>query len=182
MLGTRCGVGCQPPEYAITDMAYFPFYRYALPLKNLFRHFRPGLPVTDVVGNTDWCPCWWITQSLYGTGAQRKLRYADDKPWTTASPEGFITPCIRYMTGKPVISGYITQNPCHLQPPVWPDVPCRCAVRNMRVCEPFGPEQRKGLWLTMFWSRKPGPGCVSGCRVLPRGALCQWERCLFCPA
>ncbi len=31
----------QPPEYAITDMAYFPFTVMPLPLKNLFRHFRP---------------------------------------------------------------------------------------------------------------------------------------------
>ena len=38
----------QPPDDAITDMSYFPFYRYAMTFEELFWHFLPGLPVTGV--------------------------------------------------------------------------------------------------------------------------------------
>lgn len=102
----------QPPEYAITDTAYFPFYRYAM----TFEDFVPAFSSWFVGGQ---CSAAILTgvradESLnrfMGLVSQRKLRYADDKPWTTASLKVFITPCIRYMTGKPVISGYITPEP-----------------------------------------------------------------------
>ncbi len=56
MLGTRCDMGSPAPEEAITDMEYFPFYQYAMTLKNLFPHFLPGLPVTGVEWQADRCP------------------------------------------------------------------------------------------------------------------------------
>lgn len=46
-----------------------------------------------------------------GLESQRKLRYADDNPGPQRHLKGFITLCIRCMTGKPVISGYITPEP-----------------------------------------------------------------------
>ncbi|EAZ7017389.1 phosphoadenosine phosphosulfate reductase, partial [Salmonella enterica] len=80
----------QPPADAITDMAYFPFYRYAM----TFEEFVPAFS-TWFTGNQ--CGVAILTgvradESLnrfIGLTSQRKLRYADDKPWTTASPEGF---------------------------------------------------------------------------------------------
>ncbi|GCK78891.1 phosphoadenosine phosphosulfate reductase [Escherichia coli] len=80
----------QPPEEAITDMAYFPFYRYAM----TFEEFVPAFS-SWFAGNR--CGVAILTgvradESLnrfMGLVSQRKLRYADDKPWTTASPQGF---------------------------------------------------------------------------------------------
>ncbi len=80
----------QPPDDAITDMSYFPFYRYAM----TFEEFVPAFS-SWFAGNR--CGVAILTgvradESLnrfMGLVSQRKLRYADDKPWTTASPEGF---------------------------------------------------------------------------------------------
>ncbi|EJN7307280.1 phosphoadenosine phosphosulfate reductase family protein, partial [Escherichia coli] len=80
----------QPPDDAITDMSYFPFYRYAM----TFEEFVPAFS-SWFAGNR--CGVAILTgvradESLnrfVGLVSQRKLRYADDKPWTTASPEGF---------------------------------------------------------------------------------------------
>ncbi|EHN96199.1 phosphoadenosine phosphosulfate reductase [Escherichia coli] len=138
-----------PPVHAITDGDFFPFYSYAM----TFEEFIPAFSS-------------WLSRKCYGvailTGvradeslkrfngliSQRKLRYADDKPWTTASPEGFyysMYPLYDWKTRDIWIyharSGAI-YNPLY-------DLMYRAGVplRNMRVCEPFGPEQRKGLWL-----------------------------------
>lgn len=138
-----------PPVHAITDGDFFPFYSYAM----TFEEFVPAFSS-------------WLSRKCYGvailTGvradeslkrfngliSQRKLRYADDKPWTTASPEGFyysMYPLYDWKTRDIWIyharSGAI-YNPLY-------DLMYRAGVplRNMRVCEPFGPEQRKGLWL-----------------------------------
>lgn len=56
-------------------------------MKNLFRHFLPGLLVTGVVVLTGVRADESLNRFM-GLVSQRKLRYADDKPWTTASPEG----------------------------------------------------------------------------------------------
>lgn len=52
-------------------------------------------------------------------------------------------------------------------------------LRNMRVCEPFGPEQRRGLWLYHIlepetWARMCVRVSVCPCsRSGQRGYLCQ---------
>lgn len=102
----------QPPDDAITDMSYFPFYRYAM----TFEEFVPAFS-SRFAGNR--CGVAILTgvradESLnrfMGLVSQRKLRYADDKPRPQRHLKGFITPCIRCMTGKPVIYGYITPEP-----------------------------------------------------------------------
>ena len=139
----------QPPADAITDMAYFPFYRYAM----TFEEFVPAFS-TWFTGNQ--CGVAILTgvradESLnrfIGLTSQRKLRYADDKPWTTASPEGFYyTMCPLYDWKARDIWIYHARTGAIYNPLY--DLMYRAGVplRNMRVCEPFGPEQRRGLWL-----------------------------------
>lgn len=139
----------QPPADAITDMAYFPFYRYAM----TFEEFVPAFS-TWFTGNQ--CGVAILTgvradESLnrfIGLTSQRKLRYADDKPWTTASPEGFYyTMCPLYDWKARDIWIYHARTGA-IHNPLY-DLMYRAGVplRNMRVCEPFGPEQRRGLWL-----------------------------------
>ncbi|EFH3425741.1 phosphoadenosine phosphosulfate reductase family protein, partial [Escherichia coli] len=79
----------RPPEDAITDTEYFPFYRYAM----TFEEFVPAFSSWFVA---DRCGAAILTgvradESLnrfMALTSQSKLRYADDKPWTTASPDG----------------------------------------------------------------------------------------------
>lgn len=51
------------------------------------------------------------------------------------------------MTGKLPTSGRGLRNQDSLVTPVQPDVSGGVPTRYMRICEPFGPEQRRGLWL-----------------------------------
>lgn len=46
------------------------------------------------------------------------------------------------------------------------------SLRNMRVCEPFGPEQRKGLWLYHVLEPETWAECVPGSQEQPV------ERCM----
>lgn len=83
-----------------------------------------------------------------GLESQRKLRYADDTPWTTASPEGFYYTMYPLYDWKARDIWIYNARTRAIYNPLY-DLMYRAGVplRNMRVCEPFGPEQRKGLWL-----------------------------------
>ena len=77
-----------------------------------------------------------------------KLRFSGDKPWTTASLEGFyynIYPIYDWKVED--IWGYFSKT--QLSYNQLYDLMQQAGVpfRSMRVCEPFGPEQRNGLWL-----------------------------------
>lgn len=149
----------QPPEHAITDETFFPFYSYGMEFESfvpLFsRWFSGNKPAAILIGiRTD------ESLNRYRTIVSlKKLRYADDKPWTTASPEGFYYNAyplydwkvkdiwLYYsLTGRPVNPVYELMYKAGVPP------------NNMRICEPYGPEQRQGLWLYHIlepdtWSR-----------------------------
>ena len=139
----------QPPEDAITDPDFFPFYHPGI----IFEDFTPSFNQ-------------WITGDhhssviLLGIRADeslnrflaisnnRKLRYADDIPWTTASPEGF------YYMGYPIYDWHVKDIWTYISRSRLPyntiyDLMHQAGVSlsKMRICEPFGPEQRRGLWL-----------------------------------
>ncbi|EFA1447082.1 phosphoadenosine phosphosulfate reductase [Escherichia coli] len=139
----------QPPEEAITDMTYFPFFRYAMTFEEFVPAFsswfagnRCGVAVLTGVRADE------SLNRFMGLVSQRKLRYADDKPWTTASPEGFYYTMYPLYAWKARDIWIYNARACAIYNPLY-DLMYRADVplRNMRVCEPFGPEQRKGLWL-----------------------------------
>ncbi|CRK85951.1 Uncharacterized protein YbdN [Candidatus Providencia siddallii] len=139
----------KPPEYAITDPKFFPFYHSKIIFEDFTSEFNQ-----------------WITGDYYSSvillgiradeslnrflaiSNNRKLRYADNIPWTTASPEGF------YYMAYPIydwnvkdIWTYFSRN--NLPYNYIYDLMQQAGVslNKMRICEPFGPEQRRGLWL-----------------------------------
>ncbi|EPI9443858.1 DUF3440 domain-containing protein [Escherichia coli] len=77
-----------------------------------------------------------------------KQRFADDKPWTTAAPGGhswYIYPIYDWKVAD-IWTWYANhQSLCN---PLY-NLMYQAGVplRHMRICEPFGPEQRQGLWL-----------------------------------
>ena len=78
----------------------------------------------------------------------RKQRFADDKPWTTVAPGGhawYIYPLYDWKTAD--IWTWFAKTGCCYNPLY--DLMYQSGVppRYMRICEPFGPEQRQGLWL-----------------------------------
>ena len=141
----------KPPHGAITDESFFSFYKHAM----TFEEFIPAFSRWLTKKNGDYSQIILVgiraDESLHrmmAISSHSKLRYADDKPWTTASVEG------TYYTAYPLYDWKAS------------DIWTYCAKENkaynslydlmyqagvplgsMRVCEPFGPEQRRGLWL-----------------------------------
>ncbi|HAT1684941.1 TPA: DUF3440 domain-containing protein [Klebsiella oxytoca] len=138
----------QPPQEAITDGNRFPFYHPGMTFEAFVPAFnrwymqgQPGIVLTGVRADES------LNRFLL-VNPQRKLRYADDIPWTTAAPEG------GYYTGCPLYDWHVTDIWTYtdgnglLFNPVY-DLMSQAGVplSRMRICEPFGPEQRRGLWL-----------------------------------
>jgi predicted phosphoadenosine phosphosulfate sulfurtransferase len=138
----------QPPADAIQDPSFFPFYRHAM----TFEDFVPAF--------ADWFAGNKSAAMLVGIrtdeslnryraiSSLQKMRYSNDKPWTTASLAGHswnVYPIYDWKTadiwtwyGK---TGNVYNRLYDLM--YQAGVP----LRSMRICEPFGPEQRQGLWL-----------------------------------
>lgn len=138
----------QPPEDAITDHNFFPFYRYGMTFEEFMPEFSRWLAGNKGLITLTGIRADESLNRFLALASQRKIRYADDKPWTTVSRDGNY--CIAYplydwkvrdiwiFNGKYKAAG----NPLY-------DLMYRAGVpmKAMRVCEPFGPEARRGLWL-----------------------------------
>ncbi|HDL7797738.1 phosphoadenosine phosphosulfate reductase [Yersinia enterocolitica] len=140
-----------PPSDAITQEFFFPFYYYAMTFEEFITEFSQWFSCQKTKTVSAILTGVRADESLkrfIGLVSQRKLRYADDKPWTTASPDGFSY--IVYPLYDWKVSDIWTYNAKtrSIYNPLY-DLMYRAGVpvNNMRICEPFGPEQRCGLWL-----------------------------------
>ncbi|WP_230492485.1 phosphoadenosine phosphosulfate reductase [Martelella alba] len=137
-----------PPVDAITDYDYFPFYRYAMTFEEFVpafaRWFAKKTSAAILIGiRTDESLNRFSTIS---SGA--KMRYADDKPWTTASPGGYSYNAYPiYDWRVKDIWHYFSVTGLPYNPLYELMYQAGVPFRAMRICEPFGPEQRQGLWL-----------------------------------
>ncbi|EBR7912706.1 phosphoadenosine phosphosulfate reductase [Salmonella enterica] len=138
----------QPPEDAITDPAFFSFYQHGMTFEQFVRDFtdwfsekRPAAMLVGIRSDESYNRFVAIANS-------HKLRFADDKPWTTLAPMGhtwYIYPIYDWKTADIWTWFAKTGKPCN---PLY-NLMYQAGVpsRYMRICEPFGPEQRQGLWL-----------------------------------
>lgn len=138
----------QPPEYAITDLHYFSFYQQGMTFEKFvsgfadwFSHNRPAAMMVGIRADESYSRFLAVISAW-------KQRFADDKPWTSMASGGhtwYIYPIYDWKTADIWIWFSKTQQSCnelyHLM--YQAGVP----PRYMRICEPFGPEQRQGLWL-----------------------------------
>jgi predicted phosphoadenosine phosphosulfate sulfurtransferase len=138
----------QPPAGAVTHGSDLPFYHYPMTFEAFVPAFiqwlAAGRSLASLIGiRTD--------ESLHrymALTSQTKSRFADDKPWTTALPGGKSYTCYPLYDWRTQdiwifnAKSKLPYNPLY-------DLMYRAGVtlKNMRVCEPFGPEQRRGLWL-----------------------------------
>ena len=136
----------QPPEDAITDPDYFSFYQPGMSFETFVREFADWFsqnrPAAVMVGiRADESLNRFITIS-----SQRKLRFADDKPWTTSAPGGhawYIYPIYDWKTAD--IWTWFGKSGLSYNPLYNLMYQAGVPLRYMRICEPFGPEQRQGL-------------------------------------
>lgn len=138
----------KPPEDAITDYDFFPFYRYAMTFEEFVREFNEWLSAKHSMASVIGIRTDESLNRFMGLSSRNKIRFSDDKPWTTASLTGFSYTCYPLYDWKTrdiwVFNAKTRLLYNHIYDLMFSaGVP----VNNMRVCEPFGPEQRKGLWL-----------------------------------
>lgn len=138
----------QPPDFAVTDENFFPFYRHGMTFESFVNDFgswysrrESSVVLTGVRADESLNRYWSVA-------TPHKMRYSDDKPWTTASQDGtyyIATPIYDWKTRDIWIFHYKS---CAQYNPLY-DLMFRAGVPfgNMRICEPFGPEQKRGLWL-----------------------------------
>lgn len=137
------------PEDAITDYSFFPFYQYAMTFEAFIPAFarwfsgnkRIAVMLTGVRSDES-------LNRFMALASRRKLRFADDKPWTTASEDGWSYTAYPLYDWKHRDIWIYTQKYAASYNSLY-DLMYRAGVplKAMRVCEPFGPEQRRGLWL-----------------------------------
>lgn len=138
----------QPPAEAITDPACFDFYQPGMTFEAFVRAFsdwyaqrRPAAMMVGIRADESYNRFLTIANA-------RKQRFADDKPWTTVAPGGhawYIYPLYDWKTAD-IWTWFAKTGGCYN--PLY-DLMFQAGVppRYMRICEPFGPEQRQGLWL-----------------------------------
>lgn len=137
-----------PPAHAITDPDYFPFYKTCMTFEDFVPAFSSWFAGNNSAAILIGIRADESLNRFLSICSHAKLRFSDDKPWTTASLAGF------YYNVYPIydwkvedIWGYFAQT--RLPYNALYDLMQQAGVpfRSMRVCEPFGPEQRNGLWL-----------------------------------
>lgn len=135
----------RPPGMAITDQGFFPFYRYAME----FEEFVPAFGQWYSQGEL--CACFVGIRSDESLNRYRTIVGAKNKfqglGWTTWCSQTLynIYPIYDWRTqdiwvyhaktGKPYNHLYDLMHGAGL------------TIHQMRICQPYGDDQRKGLWL-----------------------------------
>lgn len=136
-----------PPDYAITDEAYFPWFHRGME----FEEFTPAFgewyggdePAAALVGiRSDESLNRWRTIS------NRHKAIVDGKMWTTWVGETAANVYPVYDWRTEDIWTYHAVYPEHAPNPVY-EMMYRAGltIHQARLCQPFGDDQKRGLWL-----------------------------------
>lgn len=138
----------QPPEFSITDPKYFPFYKLGMTFEDFVDGF--GTWFSDkkraviVIG----IRCDESINRYMAIASRRKKRFFLKCPWINTSTSA------SYFKAYPIYDWKISDiwhlfSKFNLSYNHLYDLMFQAGVPfgSMRICEPFGPEQRKGLWL-----------------------------------
>lgn len=138
-----------PPEFAIREPTVFPFYTHAMSFEDFIPAFSEwyagGVSAAMMVGIR-------TEESLnrFNTIASvRDSRYAPDKPWTCRGAGGNIWKIYPLYDWKvaDIWTWHAHHPECRKNPLYNLMYQAGVPLKYMRVCEPFGPQQRQGLWL-----------------------------------
>lgn len=171
--GDSVGWVRQPPDMAITDRDYFPFYRYDMEFEELVPAFG------------EWYGAGKLTACFVGIRADESLnRYRtivrdknkfEDKGYTTWCGKGVynVYPIYDWRTSdiwaynakfnKPYNRLYDLMHQAGL------------SVHQMRICQPYGDDQRKGLWLFQIIEPETWGKIVARVNGANQGALYAQE-------
>ena len=134
-----------PPSIAITDQARFPFYRYRMEFEEFVPEFGKwygnGKPTACFVGiRTQESINRWRTIAGHGRkhGDRNWTNFVDGDVWNVYPIYDWSTEDLwtyHAKTSKPHNALYDQMHKAGL------------TIHQMRICQPYGDDQRKGLWL-----------------------------------
>lgn len=137
----------EPPPEAITDESYFPFFRRGMEFEEFVPAFNQwfaqgGLSASMVGIRSDESLNRWRT-----IASDRKARY-EGLAWTTWGGAGVYSVYPIYDWRTEDIWTYHAHYPDHPHNPLY-DLMHRAGltIHQQRICQPYGDDQRKGLWL-----------------------------------
>jgi len=135
----------RPPSNAITDQNYFPFYTYAMEFEEFIEYFG------------DWYGKGELTACLVGIRSDESLnRYRtiarekqciEGKKWTTYMNNATfnVYPIYDWKTQDIwTYNGKFKKSYNHLYDYMFK---AGLSIHQARICQPYGDDQRKGLWL-----------------------------------
>lgn len=166
----------QPPEGAITAPDFFPFYQPGMTFESFIPAFNHWFAQDEFTAILVGIRTDESLNRFIAINSKRKLRLSPERPWTTRQSNGncyLAYPLydwrVRDIWRYHAVS-HLPYNPIY-------DLMFRAGVTlaSMRICEPFGPEQRKGLWLYHIiepetWSLACGrvSGAASGAKYVKK--------------
>lgn len=136
----------QPPKMAITDRKFFPFYKYDMEFEQFVPEFGKWFSRGEM------CACFVGIRSdeslnRYRTIKSKGKQMLEGKQWTTWIGEGLynIYPVYDWKTADDwVYSGKFGKPYNRLYDYMYK---AGLSIHQMRICQPYGDDQRKGLWL-----------------------------------
>lgn len=162
-----------PPDVAITDPMRFPFYRHAMEFEEFIEKFGAWY------GRGDLTACFVGIRADESLNRFRTLMIEkqcfDGRKWTTHVGEGVfnIYPIYDWrtsdiwthkaMTGMPYNRVYDLMHKAGL------------SIHQMRICQPYGDDQRKGLWLFHVLEPETWPRIVARVAGANSGAMYAHE-------
>lgn len=165
----------QPPEMGITDRKYFPFFKYGME----FEEFVPAFGHWYGQGKATACFVGIRTaESLnrWRTIASQKKSMFKDKRFTTWVGDGLfnVYPIYDWKTEDIwIYNGKFGKQYNHLYDYMHK---AGLSIHQQRICQPYGDDQRKGLWLFHLIEPETWAKIVARVNGANGGALYAQER------
>lgn len=159
------------PKIAISDPEYFPFYKYAME----FEDFVPEFGYWYGNGNLTACFVGIRTReslNRWRTIASKRKQQFDNKQWTTWTGDAVynIYPIYDWKAQDDWI--YQSRNPELPYNKLYDRMyQAGLTLHQMRICQPFGDDQRKGLWLFQIIEPETWGKLISRINGANQGAL-----------
>jgi predicted phosphoadenosine phosphosulfate sulfurtransferase len=165
-----------PPDHAVTDEAHYPFFRREME----FEGFVPAF--------ADWYAAGQSTVCFVGIRTQESLNRwrsivstvkgrVNDWPWSTRKGERVWNAYPIYDWRTEDIWTYSSRFPDHPQNRIY-ELMNRAGltIHQARICQPYGDDQRRGLWLFHLLEPETWARVVARVNGANQGALYARER------
>lgn len=136
-----------PPQDAITTSDYFPFFRENMSFEEFMPAFSEWFSQEQMAAIFIGIRADESLNRFLSIANRRKQRFTSDKPWTSLASIRTCNIYPLYDWKVADIWAWFSRTNSACNPLYNLMFQAGVPLRKMRVCEPFGLEQRQGLWL-----------------------------------